>query len=174
MTKGKDREPIKPSALVIAKDERQGAEWHRAIGRAVVYFGILERVMLHWAATLRNDQQILEALHMASMSAIAPRLTQALEYWRHRLPKDLMDEALAAVAEAESHTDHRNDVAHAWLGSPDDRHGVWLLVAKRDQRPIRVTAGRSIQWLVEFAKRLKSTLQRVDSAMASVHALIPK
>src|SRR5690349_16788480 len=89
--------------------------WHALIGRAVVSFGILERVTLEWVHAMARDRQLATRLHKGDMKSFAPALRRQLQLVHRKLPPATLRRATNAVDRAERLTGDRNDIAHGWL-----------------------------------------------------------
>jgi hypothetical protein len=155
-------------ALVLKTLSRHpdGAIWHAAIGRVVVTFGTLERVLLGWADAFAPDMKLMQKHHKDGMKQIAPALRRVIETRSSRIPKVVFDEAMAAIAEAVSLTADRNDAVHGWLEIANGR--IRFFVPKIDSRPKLVVGVRDVEWLNDAAKRIRDSTTRNHAALGAI------
>src|SRR5688572_32884508 len=106
---------MKLPSLQTVTGHPDGPPWQAAIGRVVVNFGTLERVLLTWADTFAPDMKLMQKHHKSGMKQIAPALRRVIESKSRRIPKAFFDEAMDAIAEAIALTDTRNTASHGRL-----------------------------------------------------------
>ena len=157
---------MKAPSLQTVTGHPDGPPWQAAIGRVVVNFGTLERVLLTWADTFAPDMKLMQKLHKSGMKQIAPALRRAIESKSSRIPKAAFDEAMAAIAEAIALTTERNDAAHGWLEIADGNFRFF--VPKIDSRAKVVHGARDIEWLTGVAKRIREATNRSHAAMEAI------
>lgn len=166
----------KPQFKLIVTTDPGTKRWMMELGRAIVFFGVLERLMLDWAALLRNDSKLLAKHHKADMKKIAPLLHQAVQHRAHAVPPAARNRALAAVKRAERLTNPRNDIAHSrveFMPTQDGTHvPVGLVIAKPLRAGRRVFAMRWFEWLAEFVQEAKSTTKEMQAAMEGLSAAL--
>jgi hypothetical protein len=143
-----------------------GPTWNAAIGRVVVTFGTLERVLLAWSDAFAPDMKLMQKHHKGGMKQIAPALRRVIETRSSRIPKIVFDEAMAAIAEAVSLTVDRNDAAHGWLEIAAGH--IRFFVPNIDSRPKLVHGVRDIEWLNGVAKRIRDATTRNHAAMEAI------
>jgi len=160
---------MKTSALQTVTGHPDGPPWQAAIGRVVVNFGTLERVLLTWADTFAPDMKLMQKHHKSGMKQIAPALRRLIESKSSRIRKAVFDEAMAAIAEAISLTAERNDAAHGWLEIAGGHFRFFQ--PKTDDRPKSVHGARDIEWLTGVAKRIREATTRCDAAMEVIAKL---
>lgn len=69
----------KPQFKPIITTDPGTKRWMMELGRAIVFFGVLERLMLDWAALLRCDPKLLARHQKADMKRIARLLHKAVQ-----------------------------------------------------------------------------------------------
>jgi len=153
-------------ALQTVTGHQDGPPWQAAIGRVVVNFGTLERVLLTWADTFAPDMKLMQKHYRSGMKQIAPALRRVLESKSSRIPKSVFDEAMAAIAEAIALTAERNNAAHGWLEIADGHFRFFL--PKTESRPKSVHEPRDIAWLTGVAKRIREATNRSHAAMQEI------
>jgi hypothetical protein len=156
--------------LVTLTNHPDGRRWHAAIGRVVVTFGTLERLLLSYAELFAPTLGLLRKHHKDDMKAIAPALKRVIESRANLLPRLLYKEVMAGIVEAESLIQARNDAAHGWLQTKDDTEPgpIGFFVAKKDSRPKRVFGVRELEWLNEVAKRIRDNTRRNHAALTAI------
>lgn len=154
---------MKAPTLQTVTGHPDGPPWQAAVGRVVVNFGTLERVLLTWADTFAPDMKLMKKHHKSGMKQIAPALRRVIESKSSRIPKAVFDEAMAAIAEAIALTAERNEAAHGWLEIADGHFRFFL--PKTDGRPKLVHGTRDIAWLTAVAKRIRDATTRSHAAM---------
>lgn len=157
---------MKAPTLQTVTGHPDGPPWQAAIGRVVVNFGTLERVLLTWADTFAPDMKLMAKHHKSGLKQIAPALRRAIESKSSRIPKAVFDEAMAAIAEAIALTTERNNAAHGWLEIADGHFRFF--VPKTDGRPKLVHGARDIEWLTGVAKRIREATNRSHAAMEAI------
>jgi len=157
---------MKAPSLQTVTGHPEGPPWQAAIGRVVVNFGTLERVLLTWADTFAPDMKLMQKHHKSGMKQIAPALRRVIESKSSRVPKAVFDEAMAAIAEAIALTAERNDAAHGWLEIADGHFRFFL--PQTDGRPKLVPEPRDIEWLTGVAKRIREATDRSHAAMEDI------
>ena len=157
---------MKAPLLQTVTGHPEGRSWQAAIGRVIVNFGTLERVLLTWADTFAPDMKLMQKHHKSGMKQIAPALRRVIESKRSRIPKALFDEAMTAIAEAIALTAERNEAAHGWLEIADGHFRFF--VPKIDSRPKTVYGARDIAWLTGVAKRIREATNRSHAAMEAI------
>jgi len=162
----------KPQFQLIVTTDPGTKRWMMELGRAIVFFGVLERLMLDWAALLRGDPKLLAKHHKDEMKKIAQLLRKAVKHWAHAVPPDVRDRVLASITRAESLTNPRNDIAHSrveFMPAKDGVHvPVALLVAKPLRAGRRVFALRRFEWLAAFVQEAKATTKELHVAIESL------
>lgn len=144
----------------------EGPAWHAAIGSVVVAFGTLERVLLSWADTFAPDMKLMQKHHKGGMKQIAPVLRRVLETKSSRISKPLFDEAMAAIAEAISLTQDRNDAAHGWIEIVDGHFRFFVPKIDSPAKPLHGV--RDVEWLNGVAKRIRNSTTRTHAAMEAI------
>ena len=138
----------KPQFKLIITADPGTKRWMMELGRGIVFFGVLERLMLDWAALLRCDPKLLAKHQKSDMKKIARLLHKAVQDSNHGVPPAARKRALAAVKRAERLTNPRNDIAHSrvkFMPAQDGTHiPIGLVIAK----PLR--AGRRVFALRRF------------------------
>jgi hypothetical protein len=157
---------VKAPSLQTVTGHPDGPTWQAAIGRVVVNFGTLERVLLTWADTFAPDMKLMQKHHKAGMKQIAPALRRVVESKSSRIPKADFDEAMAAIAEAIALTAERNEAAHGWLELADGKFRFF--VPKIDGGPKLICGARDIEWLTGVAKRIRAATDRSHAAMEAI------
>jgi hypothetical protein len=157
---------MKPPSLQTVTGHPDGPPWQAAIGRVVVNFGTLERVLLTWADTFAPDLKLMQKHHKSGLKQIAPALRRVIESKSSKIPKAVFDEAMAAIAEAIVLTAERNDAAHGWLEIADGHFRFF--VPKTDGPPKSAHGTRDIEWLTDVAKRIRAATDRSHAAMAAI------
>jgi hypothetical protein len=162
----------RPKVQLITTTDPGTKRWMMELGRSIVFFGVLERLMLDWAAVLRRDPKLLVKHHKDDMKKIAPLLRRAVQHWAHTVPPAVRNRALATVARAEALTNPRNDIAHSrieFMPTKDGMHApVALLIAKPLRAGRRVFALRRFEWLATFVQEAKETTKEMETAMESL------
>jgi hypothetical protein len=157
---------MKAPSLQTVTGHPDGPPWQAAIGRVVVNFGTLERVLLTWADTFAPDMNLMEKHHKSGLKQIAPALRRVIESKSSRIPKAVFDEAMAAIAEAIALTAERNDAAHGWLEIAD---GHFRFFVPKTNGPPNLDHGvRDIEWLTGVAKRIREATNRSHVAMEAI------
>jgi hypothetical protein len=159
---------MKAPLLQTVTGHPEGPPWQAAIGRVIVNFGTLERVLLTWADTFAPDMKLMQKHHKSGMKQIAPALRRIIESKSSRIPKALFDEAMDAIAEAIALTAERNEAAHGWLEIADGHFRFF--VPKTDRRPKSVSELRDIDWLTGVAKRIREATNRSHAALEKIAA----
>jgi hypothetical protein len=157
---------MKTPSLQTVTGHPEGRPWQAAIGRVIVNFGTLERVLLTWADTFAPDMKLMQKHHKSGMKQIAPALRRVIESKSSRIPKALFDEAMDAIAEAIALTAERNEAAHGWLEIADGHFRFF--VPQTDRRPKLVSESRDIGWLADVAKRIRDATDRSHAAMERI------
>jgi hypothetical protein len=157
---------MKVLVLKTLSGHADGPIWHAAIGRVVVTFGTLERVLLGWADAFAPNMKLMQKHHKHGMKEIAAALRRVIETRSSRIPKIVFDEAMAAIAEAVLLTADRNDAAHGWLEIADGH--IRFFVPKIDSRPKVVIGVRDVEWLNGAAKRIRDSTTRNHAAMEAI------
>ncbi|MGH8287056.1 MAG: hypothetical protein ACRETT_15005 [Steroidobacteraceae bacterium] len=161
-----------PGFHIIVTKDAGTKQWMMEIGRAIVFFGVLERLMLDWAAQLRGDKRLLVKYHNADIKRIAPLLRRGVLRWKHALPRQIVVEALESIKRAEGLSGSRNDVAHSrvefGLTNTGGQVPIGLLIARRPRQGRRVFALRRLEWLTDFVQQTKQTTKDVQNAMEAV------
>ena len=159
----------KPQFKLIVTTDPGTKRWMMELGRAIVFFGVLERLMLDWAALLRSDPKLLARHHKADIKKIARLLHKAVQDSDHAVPPAARNRALAAVKRAERLTNPRNDIAHSrvkFMPAQDGTHvPIGLVIAKPTRAGRRVFALRRFEWLAEFVQEAKATTKEMQAAM---------
>lgn len=159
----------KPQFKLIATTDPGTKRWMMELGRAIVFFGVLERLMLDWAALLRSDPKLLARHHKADMKKIVRLLHKAVQDSDHAVPAATRKRALAAVKRAERLTNPRNDIAHSrvkFMPAQDGTHvPIGLVIAKPLRAGRRVFGLRRFEWLAEFVQEVKTTTKEMQAAM---------
>ena len=159
----------KPQFKLIMTTDPGTKRWMMELGRAIVFFGVLERLMLDWAALLRCDPKLLARHQKADMKKIARLLHKAVQDSDHRVLQAVRNRALAAVRRAERLTNPRNDIAHSrvrFMPAQDGTHvPIGLVIAKPLRAGRKVFALRRFEWLVEFVQEAKATTKEMQAAM---------
>jgi len=168
----------KPEFKLIVTTDPGTKRWMMELGRAIVFFGVLERLMLDWAALLCNDPKLLAKHHKADMKKIAPLLHKVVQRFAHAVPPAARSRALAAVKRAERLTNPRNDIAHSrveFMPAQDGTHvPVGLVIAKPMRAGRRVFALRRFEWLAEFVQEAKTTTREIQAAMEGLSEALGK
>jgi hypothetical protein len=157
---------MKIPSLQTVTGHRDGPTWQAAIGRVVVNFGTLERVLLTWADTFAPEMKLMQKHHKAGMKQIAPALRRVIESKSSRIPKAVFDEAMAAIAEAISLTAERHEAAHGWLEIANGQFRFFQ--PKTDGHLELVHGARDIEWLTGVAKRIREATNRNQVAMEAI------
>jgi 5,10-methenyltetrahydromethanopterin hydrogenase len=157
---------MKAPSLQTVTGHPEGPPWQAAIGRVVVNFGTLERVLLTWADTFAPEMKLMQKHHKSGMKQIAPALRRVIESKSSRIPKAVFDEAMAAIAEAIALTAERNEAAHGWLEIADGHFRFFA--PKSDSRPKSVDKLQDIEWLTGVAKRIREATTRSHTAMENI------
>lgn len=159
----------KPQFKLIITADPGTKRWMMELGRGIVFFGVLERLMLDWAALLRCDPKLLAKHQKSDMKKIARLLHKAVQDSNHGVPPAARKRALAAVKRAERLTNPRNDIAHSrvrFMPAQDGTHvPIGLVIAKPLRAGRRVFALRRLEWLVEFVQEAKATTKEMQAAM---------
>ena len=166
----------KPQFQLIVTTDPGTRRWMMELGRAIVFFGVLEGLMLDWAALLRSDARLLARYHKDDMKKIAPLLRKAVQHWAHAVPPATRRRALAAVKRAERLTNPRNDIAHSrveFMPAQDGTHvPVGLVIGKPLRAGRRVFALRRFDWLAAFVQEAKATTKDMHAAMEELSEAI--
>ena len=159
----------KPQFKLIVTTDPGTKRWMMELGRAIVFFGVLERLMLDWAALLRSNPKLLARHHKADMKKIAHLLHKAVQDSDHAVPLAARNRALAAVKRAERLANPRNDIAHSrvkFMPAQDGTHvPIGLVIAKPLRAGRRVFGLRRFEWLAEFVQEAKATTKEMHAAM---------
>jgi len=159
----------KPQFKLIATTDPGTKRWMMELGRAIVFFGVLERLMLDWVVLLRSDPKLLAGHHKADMKKIAPLLRKAVQDSAHAVPTAARNRALAAVKRAEKLANPRNDIAHSrveFMPAQDGTHvPIGLVIAKPLRAGRKVFGLRRFEWLAEFVQEAKATTKEMHAAM---------
>ena len=159
----------KPRFKLIITADPGTKRWMMELGRGIVFFGVLERLMLDWAALLRCDPTLLAKHQKSDMKKIARLLHKAVQDSNHGVPPAARKRTLAAVKRAERLTNPRNDIAHSrvkFMPAQDGTHvPIGLVIAKPLRAGRRVFALRRLEWLVEFVQEAKATTKEMQAAM---------
>jgi len=157
---------MKIPSLQTVTGHPDGPTWQAAIGRVVVNFGTLERVLLTWADTFAPEMKLMQKHHKAGMKQIAPALRRVIESKSSRIPKAVFDEAMAAIAEAISLTAERHEAAHGWL---EIANGQFRFFQPKTDGHLKLVHGaRDIAWLTGVAKRIREATNRNQVAMEAI------
>jgi hypothetical protein len=161
---------MKTPTLHTISEHPEGPIWHAAIGRVIVSFGTLERVLLSWADAFAPNAKLMQKHHKHGMKEIAPALRRVLETKSSRIPRAKFEKAMAAIAEAISLTNDSNDAAHGWLESADDTDDGpgGFFVARIDSRPKLIHGVRDVEWLNDAARRMRDSARRTHVAMEAI------
>jgi hypothetical protein len=161
--------------LLVQRGHPEEQQWHSAIGRAVVSFGTLERQLLYWVAGVRKNPDMVKAYHKVDMKKIVELLEDSLESYQKRLPPDDYREAIRLVHEARRLVQDRNDVAHGWLSTMNDRPDghICLMLAKKDPRPFLVFAKRDLAWIRDVADRIEAASVQLRAVLLRLEANWP-
>lgn len=157
---------MKAPSLQTVTGHPDGPPWQAAIGRVVVNFGTLERVLLTWADTFAPDLKLMQKHHKSGLKQIAPALRRVIESKSSKIPKAVFEEAMTAIAEAIVLTAERNDAAHGWLEIADGHFRFF--VPKTDGHPKSAHGTRDIEWLTGVAKRIRKATDRSHAAMEAI------
>lgn len=152
------------------------ATWHQLIGRAIVSFGLLERVTLDWAGVLEGDPEMYRQYQMGDMKAFAPALRRVIAKRERRLPAAAVARVSAAIDVAESLIRDRNDIAHGWLdASGKYPHSMFSLAVSKPPRDGQIVIGfRLLVWVADVVAKTDAATVELHAALTELAASWPE